>query len=895
MTPRSTVRLQLNPDFTLEQAVEHLPYYADLGISHLYLSPITCARKESTHGYDVIDHRQVDPRLGGEDALEVLAHSARERGMGLILDIVPNHMAAHPDNPWWYSVLKQGPASPFADWFDIQWDRPGLHNKLLLPILGDTYDVALEQHDIRLVHDGAEYGLEVHGLRLPLAGDTPLLDDDKHDVRACLKAHDPSTRQGRQALHDLLEHQHYRLAWWQCAPDLINWRRFFEISDLVGLCVERDDVFDAVHELPLRLFEQGWVDGLRIDHVDGLAYPISYCKRLEQAMQARISRRPAHRHDDRPWLIVEKILAHGEYLDTRWTVDGTSGYDFMDAVSSVMHDPGSAEALHDYWGRLVHDGRPVAEWRRDARALMVERHFPSEREALLDKFVLLAETGLLSRDASRHSLGRALDRLLIEFPLYRTYVTLTQKSEGDVHYLTQARDRAYRCLLDQRDLAALQVLDFIVDVLKGRATSRRSSTHESPAQLPERQALHADAIRRFQQLTPPLAAKALEDTVFYRYGRLLSRNEVGSDPGVFSTSVNAFHQWNQRRAQREPRAMNATATHDHKRGEDVRARLAVISELPQDWGDLSTRCLEALGQDVTIDCGAPAGHCYMLLQTAVGAWPPDLNGQDDVGMAVFIERLQQWQLKALREAKQKTSWFYPDEAYEQEQADRVEFMLCDPESLTCRSIERFVDRIALAGIVNSLAAVVLRCTAPGVPDLYQGTDLWDFSLVDPDNRRPVDLPRRAGLLHTLHNAGRTPPDLLPDWRNGAVKQAILNRCLQLRMHYPGLFLTGAYTPLTVDGPLANHLIAFSRNHDGVDLIVVVSRLAYSAVQRSGQSLALPLIPPDLWRDTRVVLPVVFQDRNWHDVLSGDRYHAITGNMEAGALLARLPVAVLLSS
>lgn len=895
MTPRSTVRLQLNPDFTLTHAARHLPYYASLGISHLYLSPVTWARKDSMHGYDVIDHRCIDPQLGGEEALKMLAHAAHQQGMGLILDIVPNHMAAHPDNPWWYSVLQDGTASPFARWFDIQWDRPGLRDTLLLPMLGSRYGVALGQGDIRLTHDGLDYGLEVYGLGLPLAADSFPDKDGDEGVAARLEAHDPASRQGRQALHELLQRQHYRLAWWQCAADQINWRRFFEISDLVGLCVERDEVFDAVHDLPLWLFEQGWIDGLRIDHVDGLADPLSYCERLYHALQKRMPHRPAGQRDGRPWLVVEKILAHGEVLDKRWMVDGTTGYDFMEAVNTVMHDPASELSLEHYWSRMVRDGRPLDDWRRDARALMIDRHFPSERDTLLDKFVQLAELGLATRDVSRHSLGRALDQLLIGFSVYRTYVTLGQRSEMDVHHLVQARDRARDRLRELRDLAALSVLDFIVDVLKGRSISRVSLQNGNLALVQEKQALQADAIQRFQQLTPPLAAKALEDTVFYRYGRLLSRNEVGSDPGVFSTSVAQFHRWNQRRADSDPGSMNATATHDHKRGEDVRARLAVISELPHAWQDLSTRCLEALGQYATIDCGAPAGQCYMLLQTVVGAWPPGLRAHDEPGMSAFIERLQQWQLKALREAKQNTSWFYPDEPYEQEQADRIVFMLCDPDSASCRSIVKFVDRIETAGALNSLAAVVLRCTLPGVPDLYQGADLWDFSLVDPDNRRQVDLERRATMLKALNDAVTSPSELLTGWRSGAVKQAILARCLRLRAQYSDVFVGGRYTPLTIEGPLADHLIAFGRGVDGVDIIVVVSRLACRAGQRTGQALALPLIPPDVWRDTRAVLPAECRDGDWHDILSGDRHRVTAGCVQAGVVLTRLPVAVLLRS
>ena len=624
--PRATVRLQLHAGFTLAQAARHVPYYASLGVSHLYLSPITAARADSSHGYDVIDHRYVNPQLGGEDALRALAQCAQDHAMGLILDIVPNHMAAHPDNPWWHSVLERGRNSPFSQWFDIQWDAalPWLRDKVLLPILSDMYEVALERGDVRLVHKGATFMIEVHGVPLPLAPDS-LEQDDGIEIQDRLASHDPSTPVGRQHLHALLQRQHYRLAWWQCAAAQINWRRFFEISDLVGVRVECDEVFDAVHELPLRLYEQGLIDGLRIDHVDGLAQPLSYCKRLYQALCDRNSLRPQGLRDHEPWVIVEKILAQTELLDGRWQTHGTTGYDFMDAVNAVMHDPAGEAPLDQHWAGIARNAQPVEHWRRDARELMLTRHFPAERDVLLNTLCELAQTSPSTRDATRHSLGRAIDQLLIVFRVYRTYGSIEGSADTDTHWLMHAYDEAHQRLVQDRDLSAVRALDFIVRWLKGSALPRGAVATETPTELQEKRTLQAEFIRRFQQLTPPLAAKSLEDTVFYRYGRLLSRNEVGSDPAVFSASPVDFHDWNCHRAAMSPATMNATATHDHKRGEDVRARLAVISELPGVWEDTSTRCLAAMGQHRTIDCGAESAQCYMLLQTIVGAWPLDLQ------------------------------------------------------------------------------------------------------------------------------------------------------------------------------------------------------------------------------------------------------------------------------
>lgn len=895
MPVSSTLRLQLHPGFTLDDAGRHVPYYARLGVSHLYLSPVTCARTGSLHGYDVIDHRHVDPELGGEQALERLAGNARSHGMGLILDIVPNHMAAHPDNPWWYSVLQEGPASRFARWFDIQWDaaQPWLRGKVLLPMLAEPYGAALKRGDIRFVSKGAGYAVDVHGVHLPLAANSFDPHDDV-DAQARLALHDSSTREGRQRLHALLQRQHYRLAWWQCAADQINWRRFFEISDLAGLCVERDDVFSAVHELPLRLFEQGLIDGLRIDHVDGLAMPLRYCRRLYRALCEKMLNRPAGRRTADPWLIVEKILAPGEYLDSRWAAHGTTGYDFMDVVSAVLHDPEGEMPLTRHWNDIARDTRQVEDWRRDARALMVHCHFSAERDALLDMLCQLTQLSPATRDATRHSLGRALDQVLIEFPVYRTYATLDSRSDSDVRYLKHAWDQARMCLLERRDLTAVRALDFFMRWLTGRVRDMAAAASDDPALQFGKRARFADVIRRFQQLTPPLAAKSLEDTVFYRYGRLVSRNEVGSDPGMFSLSSRDFHHWNQRRAGKASRSMNATATHDHKRGEDVRARLAVLSEVPLAWKDVSTRCLAALGQQETLDDGAQGAQCYMLLQTIAGAWPPDLRLDDEAGMALFIQRLQQWQFKALREAKQMTSWFCPDASHEQEQADRIEYLLCDSGSETCRSIAGFVDAIAPAGALNSLGTVVLRCTLPGVPDTYQGTELWDFSLVDPDNRRDVDMAKREAMLDELQDDGVMMPELLSRWRDGAVKQAVLARCLNLRRQQPALFARGSYEPLPVRGPLAAHVLAFMRRIDDRCMMVLVSRLAYRAIRQGGQLLELPLILPDFWRDTRAILPVNCGTQRWHDVLTGQARDTADGSIPVACALGSLPVAVLVT-
>lgn len=897
MIPSATVRIQLHPGFTLTHLLKYVPYYASLGISHLYLSPITCARKGSSHGYDVTDYRHVDPELGGYAALTALAHCVHDHGMGLILDIVPNHMAAHPDNPWWRDVLQHGLKSRFAHWFDIQWHpaRPWLHGKVLLPILSDSYGAALRRGDIRLVFDSAwsSYAIDVHGVRLPLAAGS-LGQNASATVHARLAAYDASTDAGRQALHALLQRQHYRLAWWHCAADQINWRRFFEISDLVGVSIERDEVFDAVHELPLRLFEAGVADGLRVDHVDGLAQPLDYCRKLSQALSKRMSRRPAGRRHGKPWLVVEKILAHDEQLDERWEVDGTTGYDFMAMAGAVLHAPDGETPLTRCWHNVVHDTRSVSAWRRDARTRMLDRHFAAERDALLDVIGQLAQTSLATRDTTHRSLGRALDQFLIEFPVYRVYRRSDEWSRQDDRYLENAYTQARQFLADQRDWGAVRALEGVVGWLKDVIASEVVlDADDGGASVAKRHALQASALRRFQQLTPPLAAKALEDTVFYRYGRLLSRNEVGSDPGIFSIAPEDFHQWVQDHARATPYAMLATATHDHKRGEDARARLAVISEQHRAWENLSTRCLALMGQWVDLDSAENAAQCYMLLQTIVGAWPLELCPDNDAGMAVFIERIQQWQLKALREAKHMTSWFYPDTTYEQTQQELPQLLLRSARHHDSHDLYDFVQYIAPAGAMNSLSSVVLRCMAPGVPDLYQGTELWDFSLVDPDNRRRVDMATRVAMLHEQHHDRSKPvaANLLSHWRDGAVKQAILTQCLWLRREQRDVFMQGSYQPLAVRGAAAHHVLAFMRGNANDRVVVVVSRLGSQALCHHGRSLDLPKIPRDFWQDTRIVLPPDCEPGNWRDVLSGHG-HRIGGTLRLDSVLSCLPVAVL---
>ncbi|TKR57220.1 malto-oligosyltrehalose synthase [Allopusillimonas ginsengisoli] len=836
---RSTLRLQLSPDFTFDDARGHLPYFSSLGISHLYLSPVSTARPGSTHGYDVTDHAVVSPVLGGEDGLRVLAQCAREMGIGIVLDIVPNHMATHPDNVWWDDVLRHGPESPYATWFDIDWSSPlrALRGRVLAPFLAGSLRSRLAAGCINLIldDDAQTFFIEADGMRYPVAPGS--LDNEGLTAQDTLKLYEKNSPGSRCRLEALLARQHYRLAWWRVAARSINWRRFFEINDLIGVRVEEPPVFDAVHALTLRLYEEGVIDGVRIDHVDGLADPAGYCQRLREALDARTPRRPEGQRQQQAWLVVEKILATSEHLPESWQVDGTTGYDFMDQVSAVLHEAGGEMPLTHAWQELSGDLCSAAEQVRQVRRYLLRRHFVAERRALLTSIEASMRFGGPARPWGPSLVAAMADGMLCTLPVYRSYIDADTVPRG-----------------------------------------------------PQR-----DVVKRFQQLTPPLAAKSQEDTVFYRYGRLISRNEVGSDPDEFALSPSAFHAANVWRARHAPRSMLATATHDHKRGEDVRARLAVLSEIPVAWAQASRSWLHWPGQAFPLTSKQQAGVRYILFQTMVGAWPLDLSPDDHTGLLGYVQRLAQWRLKALREAKQKTGWLVPDRWYEQKSEDYLVSLVLDrAEHPLIGDIGRFAATIAPSGVMNSLTQTLLRLTVPGVPDLYQGADGWDFSLVDPDNRRPVDFAARSLSLKAF-NAATDLRTLLPEWRSDAIKQALIARVLGLRGEQPGLFDQGDYFPLYVSGRRREHVLAFSRSWRGECVVVIVSRVCAEAVM--ARAPALPLPEPDWWQDTAVTLPAQFKGARFTDVLAGTAGKALIGvdaesRLTLCNVLSALPCAVL---
>lgn len=869
---RATQRLQLHKGFNLLDAAAQVPYLARLGISHLYASPILTARPGSQHGYDVIDPGQVNPELGGEAGLEHLVDTLRKHGMGLILDIVPNHMAVGGDgNPWWLDVLEWGQGSPYAAYFDIQWQShdPLLSGQLLVPFLRSDYGEALRDGTIELRFDArcGRFHAQHFEHRLPL---TPtsyadiLRGSDDAQLRelglrfAGLGREDDSRTQAehlcvelagqadkvapllagfqgrdeaaQQRLHALLEHQHYRVASWRTAADDINWRRFFDINELGALRVEQMEVFEQTHAKVFELVERGLVDGLRIDHIDGLANPRAYCSRLR--------RRIRRLRGDAPFpIFVEKILGHGEQLPQEWPVDGSTGYEFMNQVSLLQHDPHGELPLAELWQALSGRPRRFDEEVRQARRLVLEGSLAGDLEEVAQRLLHVARHDIATRDLTLGAIRRALRELIVHFPVYRTYAQACGRSQQDRRFFRQALDGA-RQTLGEADRPLLPHLDdwlggaFLRALPPGRA--RR---------------LRAQALTRFQQLTSPVAAKAVEDTALYRAGVLLSRYDVGFDAEHFSASVECFHQACRERAVQHPHNLLASATHDHKRGEDCRARLAVLSERAA-WYTERVRHWRQLAEPLhrrRMQAAPDGGEEAILYQTLIGSWPLGLRPDDAAGLEDYWQRLLGWQRKALREAKLNSAWSAPNEAHEAARAEFLRRVLCEAAGLPLRKeLAATVAAIAPAGALNSLVQCLLRLTTPGVPDLYQGGEFWDFSLVDPDNRRPVDFAARAAALQTEE----TPAAVLASWQDGRIKQWLIRRVLALRASQVQLFDQGDYLPLGVTGAHAAQVLAFLRSRGDEQLLVIVPRLAAGLLGEHGR----PHIPAQHWGDTAVVLP-----------------------------------------
>jgi (1->4)-alpha-D-glucan 1-alpha-D-glucosylmutase len=916
--PRATYRLQFHKDFTFDDAAAIVPYLARLGISHVYASPIQAARPGSTHGYDIVDHTRINPELGGEEGFERLSDALKAHGLQLLLDIVPNHMGVGgADNAWWLSVLEWGELSPHAQAFDVDWERLGAHGKLVVPFLGDRYGEALEKGDLKLVFDAGEgsfsvwhweHRLPVCPLSYPIVLDRALaaLDGDpqaaatvlsiSERLRAMNEETDPERRSGFVAeaedlkarlaaaaaaspalgeaieravalvngipgqpesvgtLHRILEAQAYRPAHWRVAASDINYRRFFDINGLAGIRVEIPEVFDATHALITRLVREGRIQGLRIDHIDGLADPEGYAGRLQQAVGPGF------------YVVVEKILEPGEELRP-WPVAGTTGYEALNLLDGLFVDGRAKPALERVYRARTGTEARYGELLRGAKTEILEGSFASELEVLVSDLKRIADADRRTRDYTVNAMRRALAEIIARFPVYRTYLGDGEAVAEDLKLIDETVGGAKRT----SQLPDRSLHDFVAACLLG------SIETEGPGRpAPD---LVARFRRRFQQLTGPVMAKSLEDTLFYRYVPLLALNEVGGDPGHAGTSPEAFHAANAERLRAWPHALVASATHDTKRGEDARARLHALSEMPEAYAEAIER-FEALAAPHLTDGRPDANDRILLFQAILGAWPLDLlqDGADPALVGPFRERMEGFALKALREAKRHTSWIHGDEAYEAAALKLLRGLL-DPHAPFLFKFRALGRRLAFLGMLNGLARTALKLTVPGVPDIYQGTETWDFSLVDPDNRRPVAYDRLARGLDEAQPC----PALLARWRDGRVKQRLIADLLADRRERPALYAEGSYRAVEVRGAHAAHVVAFERRRGEDGLVVVVPRLFGGLV--SGE---VPPLGDKAWAGTSVALP---QGR-FRDLLTGAEITPAMPDTPVGELFAAFPIAVL---
>lgn len=876
--PSSTYRLQLNAGFTFEDAARAAAYLNALGISHVYCSPYLQAAPGSMHGYDVVDHQKVNGELGGEEGHQRFCRRLGELGMGQVLDIVPNHMAIGPMNRYWWDVLENGPSSQYATWFDIDWhsSEVKLQNKVLIPVLGDQYGRVLAAGQIRIEQEDYTFHVRYEDHPLPLSprslssllakaaasanDDTlsfiadslsrlpspeatdPALIQERHrdktviygllkrlcteqpKVCTCIRATVNNINSDVDELDELLNQQNYRLAYWRTADQELGYRRFFDVNTLVGLRMERPHVFDATHRRILDWIQSGILDGIRIDHPDGLRDPLQYFMRLR-----------ANAPD--AWIVGEKILEPGEFLRASWPIDGTSGYDFMNVCNNLLVNSDGLREFSKIYADFIGETANFDVVAHDRRLSVEQEALGSDINRLASLFVEICENNRDRRDYTRAEIRRALREVAACFSIYRTYVVAERNEIFDEdrteieNAVTAAKDR-------RQDIDA-GLFDFIGDVLT----------------LRERGARESEFLLRFQQFTSPVMAKGVEDTAFYCFNRMIGLNEVGGAPGNDGMTVPQFHEYCAHMQATHPLTMTTLSTHDTKRCDDVRARLAVLTEIPGEWEDALNRWLRMNAGYKT--SGFPDANTeYFLYQTLIGAWP------------VSKDRLIAYMEKASREAKQQTSWTQQNKEFEDALRSFIERILDSEEFVA--DLEAIVERITAAWHTNSLAQTLLRFTAPGIPDTYQGSELWDLRLVDPDNRTPVDYELRQSMLDQLQK-GFAPEEIMRSAATGMPKLWVTHQSLSLRRAHPEWFGSEAeYTPLAVTGTKSDHSVAYLR---GETVATIVPRW--------------PLTLGDIGADTQVDLP----RGNWKNVLTGETLKG--GRVQVQKLLHRFPVALLI--
>ncbi len=989
--PVATYRLQFNSDFGFEAARRVLPYLRDLGISHVYASPYFKAREGSPHGYDITDHNSLNPEVGTREEFDAFVAEMRKLGMGQILDIVPNHMCVESsDNHWWFDVLENGSSSPYASFFDIDWDpvKQELKNKVLIPVLGDQYGAVLENGELRLAYQEGAFYLFYYDHKFPLIPKTyvsilscrlaeldSLLGENNHHYQELLSImtalehlppymetdHDRIIERYREKeiikrrlctlsresaevgefidgnvrifngekgnprsfdhLDELLRQQVFRLSHWRVATEEINYRRFFDINSLGAIRMEDPAVFAECHRMIFDLIREGAVTGLRIDHIDGLYDPAEYLGRLQ--FGCYLSKCPSieelqkgpgsegnggNDEQDRVeagirkkyqeilafdpnfkafYIVGEKILAKGEKLPEDWPIFGTTGYGFMNSLNGLFVDSANGKAFDALYCSFTGCRKKFPETEYEKKKLVMQASMSSEVNTLGHYLNTISEMDRQTRDFTLNSLIKALVEVIAFFPVYRTYSNSFEVSERDQQYIDYAVAKARR----HNPATNASIFEFIRDVLQLRFYDRMEDKDKRD---------WLDFVMRFQQITGPVMAKGVEDTAFYVYSRLASLNEVGGNPERFGVSLEAFHGQNIERWKSRPLRMLATSTHDTKRGEDVRARINVLSEMPEIWKASVQRWSRLNRKVKMVVDGRPVpdrNEEYLLYQTLVGAWPT--GSQTGGSSESFRQRIREYMLKAVREAKVNTSWINSDSAYEDALLYFIDMILANTrENNFLDDFTSFHALIDTCGMLNSLSQTLLKITSPGVPDFYQGSELWDLNLVDPDNRRPVDYDLRERLLADLERAEsaidpiRLVRDLLTSMEDGRIKLYLIRKALSLRNARRDLFETGRYLPLEAIGEKADNVCAFERSLD-MDAVIVVAARFFTRL--SGDAAGLPL-GVEAWGDTRIVTPFEGPGTRYRNIFTGETVTSMSEQdasvLKLADVLENFPVALL---
>lgn len=916
--PSATYRLQFHAGFTFKDAQGILDYLDQLGISDVYASPYFQAAPESTHGYDVSDHNRINPAIGDDSDFRAYTTELRRRKMGQVLDFVPNHMGIGQSlNQWWMEVLADGIASPYSEYFDIDW-HPGkqeLQDRVLLPVLGDRYGKVLENGDLKLSFEEGAFTLHYFDTKLPISPATyptllrstltKLEGPSVEKMRAAIAAFSELTRstvnaeakttakaqlrelaeadpgvkssieaamrelEGKpgepesfDAFHALLEQQVYRLAYWRVAAEEINYRRFFDINTLAAIRVEIPEVFEAAHQLVFALLSRGDVTGLRIDHVDGLWDPKEYLTRLQERY-AQLSGSNA----DKPlYLVVEKILdLTKEKLPGDWPVHGTTGYEFTNQMVQYFTNAAEERRFTKIYQRFTGMSQSFADMVYEKKKLITQLSLNSEIVSLGRGLNELSEIHRNFRDLTLNTLTAAVREVIACFPVYRTYATPTQPlSDDDEKVVLRAISMARR----RNPIIEKHVFDFLRSVLLLRLPEKLS---------PEQREAHIRFVMKFQQCSGPVMAKGLEDTAFYIFNRLAALNEVGGNPGLFGLGTKEFHRLNAERQERSPNAMLATTTHDTKRSEDARLRMVTLSEMPEEWQAALKRWSKwnrKLRTKIGDEYAPSPNEEYLIYQTLLGTWPVD----SAVGESTppYAERIQQYMLKAMKEAKVNSSWTEPYEEWENAVTGFIASIVDPAKSAAfLGDMAALAEEVARMGAINSLAQTVMKCTLPGVPDFYQGSELWDLCLVDPDNRRPVNYAYRKELLAKIRES--RPAELMENWKSGGIKLAVIQKLLTFRREHAEFFARAGYEGLETTGRWAEHVCAFLRRYENKKLLVLTPRLV--------REIPAPCTG-EAWGDTALALAL---QGDWRNLITGEN---VCDPAKVAELFSEVPFAVL---